>query len=393
MKVALETHKLDPTNPLAWSGLPHAMLNMLTGMEGVEVDILGPLDPGLRLPEGVRKMYWEFRSQRYLWAVEPRITALYGRQLTQKLEISKPDVVLSLTTIGAAALPVGTPFVVYHDSTLKLNQDYYPYYSNICRRSDTYGHAVDQQAFRRARHVIVTSEWAAASVVNDYGAKPERVSFIPIGAQHVCSLNLEAIEVHARPRFARPMRLLWMGADWERKRGDFAIAVATEMHSRGFPVDLQMVGALPPDDARALPYVRAHGFMDRRTQQKVLEDILLSSFAMLLPSMAENSPIGIADCASFGVPTLASDTGGIGSMISHDITGALLPLDASPAAYADVLERLWSDQAAYMDMVRATRRRFEAELSWDAAKIRIREVLFAAARNEPIGQRATIFAK
>lgn len=147
MKVALETHNNDPTDPLAWSGLPNSMLNMLKGMDGVEVDILGPLDPGLRLPEGVLKTYWEFRSQRYLWAVEPRITAIYGRLLAQKLEASKPDIVLRLGTIGAAALPPGTPSVVYADSTLRLNQDYYPYYSSICRRSDLHGHAVDRQAY------------------------------------------------------------------------------------------------------------------------------------------------------------------------------------------------------------------------------------------------------
>ncbi len=367
IRLALATTSDDPRNPSAWSGIPYAILSALKSLEGVQTDILGPLKPRLRLTEGLRKIYWNLLSKRYLWEREPRILRHYELQFETKLRALNSDVVLSIGTVSAAALPESVPYVVYTDSTFKLNVDYYPTMTGICSRSLRLGEDVDRRAFGRARHVVVTSAWAAASVINHYGVPAERVSIVPIGARHVCQLVPAELEKRGQSRLGGAIRLLWIGVEWERKGGDVAVGIAKELYRRGIPIELNIAGLTPAAEVRMLPFVRAHGFLDARTQKEVLEELFLSSFALLLPSRAECTSVVLADAASFGLPSFVSDTGGMRSMVQEGINGEVLPTDASALTYANALLRYWADPDAYLHIVQSSRRRYETDLSWDVA--------------------------
>jgi glycosyltransferase involved in cell wall biosynthesis len=379
MRLALATTSDDPRNPRAWSGIPNAIHSALEKLDDIQTDILGPLKPGLRLIEAVRKAYWKLRFKRYLWEREPRILRLYELQFEAKLKACKPDIVLTIGSIPAAALPRSMPYVVFSDATFRLNVDYYLTMTGICDRSLRLGEEADQRAFRGAKHVVVTSDWAAASVMSDYGVAAERVSIVPMGAQHVCQLAPAALQKRTQCRLSGPMRLLWAGVEWERKGGDIAVAIVGELCRRGIAAELNIAGLRPPDEISMLPFVRVHGFLDARTQKSELEDLFLSSFALLLPSRAENTSVVIADAASFGLPSFVSDTGGMRTMVHDGANGQVFPTDAPPSAYADALLRYQTDPIAYLHLGQLSRRRFETDLSWDIAIRKITSVLASAA--------------
>jgi len=384
VRLALATTTEDPRNPRAWSGTPHAILSALERLDGVETHILGPLDPGLKLFVGLFKIYWKLRSKQFLWEREPSIQRRYNSQFNTKLRELNYDFILALGSISSAALPESVPYILYSDSTFELMADYYPTLTRICSRSLKYGEATDQKAFSGARHVVVTSTWAADSVINHYGVPSERVSVVPIGAQHICQLGPDELEKRWQSRLRGPMRLLWIGVEWERKGGDIAVAIAGELHKRGIPVELDIAGLTPPAEITSLPYVRAHGFVDARTQKGKLEDFFLSSFALLLPSRAECTSVVIADAASFGLPGFVSDTGGMRSMVIDGVNGEVLPPNATASAYADALSRYWGDPESYLNLARSSRRRYETVLSWDVA---IRKIMGIAAEavTQPVG--------
>ncbi len=384
IRLALATTTEDPRNPRAWSGTPHAILSALGRLEEVETHILGPLDPGRKLIEGLHKVYWKIRSKQFLWEREPRILQKYNVQYKTKLQELNYDFIFAIGSISSAALPESAPYVLYSDSTFELMADYYPTLSGICSRSLRYGEATDRKAFNGARHVVVTSTWAADSVINHYGVPSERVSVVPIGAQHICQLGPDQLEKRWQSRLRGPMRLLWIGVEWERKGGDIAVGIAEELYKRGIPVELDIVGLTPPAEITALPFVRAHGFVDARTQKDKLEDFFLSSFALLLPSRAECTSVVIADAASFGLPSFVSDTGGMRSMVVDGANGEVLPTDATDSTYADTLSRYWGDPDSYLKLARSSRRRYETVLSWDVA---IRKIVGIAAEAvaQPVG--------
>lgn len=384
MKIALATTADDPLDPRSWSGTPHAIHSALQRCGDTEVVCLGPLDPGLRLPEGAKKYYWKLKGQRYLWEREPRIAAIYREQFAAGIAKHKPDVILSLGTIPAASLPDGTARAVYVDSTFELNLDYYPTMTNICRPSQLLGELVDREAFSRADHVIATSEWAASSIRTGYGVPGDRVSVVPIGAQHVSTLSGDEIRARSADRLRGPLKLLWVGVEWERKGGDIAVEIAGDLHSRGVDVELHIVGLTPREEICRLPFVTAHGFIDARKDKGRLEELFLQSLALLLPSRAENTSVAISDSASFGVPVFASDTGGMPTMIVDGVNGETLPAGTDPSVYATRLLGYAHAPEAYAALVGRTRARFESELSWDVgiAAIRSRLAALVAARRQ-----------
>ncbi len=367
INLALATTTEDPRDPLAWSGTPHAILSALERLDGVHTHILGPLDPGPKIFEGMLKVYWALRSKRFMWEREPGIQRRYAAQLASKLKALDYDFVLTLGSMSAAALPDSVPYVLYGDSTFELLVDYYPRLSRICSRSRRYGEAIDQKAFSGARHIVMTSTWAADSVINHYKVPSERVSVIPIGAQHICRQDPAELESRWQSRLNGPMRLLWIGVEWERKGGDIAVAIASELHRRGIPVQLDLAGLTPSAEVVSLPFVKAHGFVDARTQKSKLEDFFLSSFALLLPSRADCTSVVIADSASYGQPSFVSDTGGMRSMVIDGVNGEVIPSDAPASTYADALVKYWKDPPSYLDLARASRSRYETVLSWDVA--------------------------
>jgi glycosyltransferase involved in cell wall biosynthesis len=68
---------------------------------------------------------------------------------------------------------------------------------------------------------------------------------------------------------------------------------------------------------------------------------------------------------------VATDTGGVGSVIKDGVTGCLLPITAGPDAYADKFQALVADPATYFAMAVASRQRFEQVLNWDAWSSRV----------------------
>jgi glycosyltransferase involved in cell wall biosynthesis len=364
----------DFTDPRSWSGLPHSMYKALQRRADVELPLLAPLTPPRRVPEALRKGIYMARREKYFWEREPRILRHYERQLEGRFRAASPDVVLTLGTVASAVMPRDVPQIVYVDCTFALNANYYETWTPMSARSLELGTRTDRLAFGKADHVVAASDWAARGVHEEFGVPYERITVLPMGAQHVCALPVPALARRYQQRLDGPLRLLWMGVEWERKGGDVALAVAQELDRRGVAVQLDLVGDQSPAWARELPFVTEHGFLDRRTQGSLIDELFLSSFALLLPSRAENSSVVLADAASYGLPSIVPDTGGMSTMVHPAVNGELLEDRAAPGRYADVLVSWWDDPQRYLHLCRTSRARFEAELNWDVGVARIADI-------------------
>src|SRR5690606_921506 len=116
--------------------------------------------------------------------------------------------------------------------------DFYPDYTNMCRRIIRDGHQIEQTAIDRASAVIFSSEWAAQSAVRDYRADPAKVHVVPFGANLENPPSTRDVNdaIRARPR--QICKLLFIGVDWKRKGGETAIQVAAELNRIGLPTEL-----------------------------------------------------------------------------------------------------------------------------------------------------------
>lgn len=81
------------------------------------------------------------------------------------------------------------------------------------------------------------------------------------------------------------------------------------------------------------------------------------------PTRYDSSPIAIVEAMSLGIPSVATDVGGIAELITDGETGRLLPADADAEALAGALVPLLRSTAARSELGRAAQARYLARHS------------------------------
>jgi glycosyltransferase involved in cell wall biosynthesis len=134
-----------------------------------------------------------------------------------------------------------------------------------------------------------------------------------LGKHKGVDVLFQAVSLIAEPR---PLRLLVVGDGEERSRLE---ALCRELGLHGV--------------------VTFCGRIENETITTIYEQI----DALVVPSVwPENSPVTITEAMASGVPVIASDVGGIGELVDHEVTGLLAP-PRDARALADLIVRLRHD--------------------------------------------------
>jgi glycosyltransferase involved in cell wall biosynthesis len=203
---------------------------------------------------------------------------------------------------------------------------------------------------------------------------------VSLGANVPAETDEEAIRSSIRARSRQELRLLFLGVQWVRKGGNTALAVGEELDRRGLPVRMDLVGASPPDGSTLPHWATAHGFIRKSTDEgmKRIAGMLASSSFMILPTLADCTPIVFNEASSAALPVMTTRTGGVPSVVRENINGFLFDLNEPAAAWADRVEALWNDQESYENLCISAWRDFHARLSWDAVGARAAACLRSA---------------
>jgi glycosyltransferase involved in cell wall biosynthesis len=120
------------------------------------------------------------------------------------------------------------------------------------------------------------------------------------------------------------------------------------------------VGEYP---ARLLAAIEALGISSRVTLLNHRENVaalLQQADIFVMPSLSEARPRSILEAMLAELPVVASDVGGIPTVIEHEATGLLVP-PADAAALADALDRLAASEATRIQLGKAGRHYVEQE--------------------------------
>jgi GT2 family glycosyltransferase len=157
--------------------------------------------------------------------------------------------------------------------------------------------------------------------------------------------------------------------DWKRKGGDIALKIAKRLHDSGIRCELTIVGSTPDVPSSMRDFVNVVGFVSKNTAEgrEQLEQLFGSSHFLVMPSRAECFGVVFAEAASFGVPSIASDVGGIPSAVRDGVNGFTFPLRTIVQNAADRIIELWNDSRRYDDLCRSAFHDAMVRLTWDAA--------------------------
>ena len=356
----------DPNDINKWSGLGVHMRNALT-QSGATVQNVGPLE--FREPIYVRArrlLHTRIRGKGYEPDRDPAVVRNFSRQVDARLARMKVDVALSPGALAIAFCKTETPLALWADATFAGLLELYPGFARMSAASINNGHTVERAAIHRCSLLIYASEWAARSAIERYAADRKKIRVIPFGANlERKSTLIDVMErINARPR--RPCRLVFLGADWQRKGGPLAVAVTRKLNQRNIPTQLHVIGCNPSIGGEDLPYVVIHGFIDKSTQNGAvaIETILDSSHFMILPARGECFGIAFAEASSCGVPSLATRAGGIPSAVRDGQNGKLFGLDATAEDYAHFIGNMMADPEAYLKLALSSFAEFEQRMNW-----------------------------
>ena len=361
----------DSEDVTSWSGTPFHMARALHD-DGTEVERIGPLPAPYRTREGLKRRAYRAFGKTYHPYRNSRVARRYAREVARRLTASSASVVLSPGAVPIAYLDTNLPAVVWSDATFAGLVGYYPGYGRLARETLEDGYAMEAALFERAAAAIFASEWAAGSALQTYDLDPSLVHVIPYGSNLDGPTGLDAARAIIRARPQGECRLLFVGVDWRRKGGEEALKIAQRLNDRGLTTTLTIVGC-SPDPPRPLPrFVRVEGFVSKASGagSARLRALFVRSHLLLLPTVADAFAIVLAEASSHAVPSLATDTGGIPTVVRSGRNGELFPL-GDVEGYCTCVERLFN---RYEDEYVAY-----AEASFDEARTRLNWAVSGAA--------------
>lgn len=363
-----------PHDVHAWSGTAHHIAKALEAT-GLHLDHFGDLQRRrVLLNKAIGKLYG-LAVPGSLYPAERTIGIAreMARDIVGHMEAVGSDLVLSPSSIPIALMRSTRPKVFYTDATFAGILALYPEYRNYSPRHIKEGHALERAALRNADLAIYSSEWAARTAIEEYGADPGKIRVLPFGSNFTDVPDRAEV---GRMIARRPMdrcELLFLAVNWERKGGQRALEVAAELERRGMKVRLRIVGVEPPvarlpRNVEVIPFISKHSI----DGQKRLSALLARSHFLILPTVADCTPIVFSEANSFGLPCLTTRVGGVPDVVRSGVNGLLFGLDAGAEVWADAIERAMASPSSYATLATDSLNEYHERLNWDTTGRRLR---------------------
>jgi Glycosyl transferases group 1 len=172
---------------------------------------------------------------------------------------------------------------------------------------------IENQLFLMHSHTICLSNWAANSLIKDYGLSEDRVTVIP-PPSFSSTFQLK----RKKPNNSDRLRVAFIAGDFIRKGGlDVIRWQKTSWHQF---VDLSIITQDKYVDC-TIPNTTWHTNVG---PSYIASEIFPNVDVQVLPTTRECSSFVSVEAACFGVPTIATKIGGIGDLIVDGKSGRLL---------------------------------------------------------------------
>ena len=365
MKVAYVTI-YDHADIHGWSGTGYHIAQCLANA-GLQLSYISNLKTRLDTLFKVKTvLYRKLLRRQYIRCYQPMVSRYYARQVEQQVAQLKPDVIFSPGVRPIAYVRSSIPIIYWADATFAGLTNFYREFCNLSRIMAVEGNRMHQAALSNCRLAIYSSEWAAQSAIANYDVDPRKVKVVPFGANIECNRTPEDIQEIITNKDHTICKLLFVGVDWFRKGGNIALEVTKALNARGLPTELHVVGCKPP--GRMPNFVKLYGFVSKKTAEgrNLLDRLFMQSYFHILPTQAECFGIVFAEASSFGLPSLATQVGGVPTAVIDNQNGKTFSLDNIVEQMTDYILRVISD-GTYNDLCIASFNDYCNRLNWVTA--------------------------
>lgn len=262
-------------------------------------------------------------------------------------------------TAGSVILeiPRAIPAVVSVDLTWKLVFQRESRYADSRLFFPIYN--LERRIFQRADLVTSFSEWAASSVIDDYGIPSSKVTVIPNG--------VSIPTVQASPRPGDLLRIGFIGNEFRRKGGDMLLRVHQEHFADRSHLTLITSDPVPRSGLKNVTVLQQVPW------EKLMAEIVPSFDVFVFPTRFDYSPYAVIEAMTVGVPVIASRVGAIPEMIREGVDGLLI--NPNEAELTDRLDWALTNRALLPAMGEAARSRASQHYAADQSYPQLLDIL------------------
>ena len=171
-----------------------------------------------------------------------------------------------------------------------------------------------KQCFEAAAKIVTWSDWAKKSVVENYSIDETKVKTVYPG---IDLTKLKPIEKPIRDP-QRRFRILFVGADFERKRGKDVLQVFLDRFSETAELNLVTKTAIECD----CPHVYIHNDVKPYTSKWL--ELYQQSDVFVMPTGADSFGYVFIEAMAMGLPVIATKINAIPEIVTHGETGFLV---------------------------------------------------------------------
>jgi glycosyltransferase involved in cell wall biosynthesis len=234
--------------------------------------------------------------------------------------------------------------VVWADTSFLQACDYYPDIAKQSGRFKSRSKAVERQLMRSVGTHVFSNDWAKRFHLSVEGLGHGSIDCIHYGPNLERSLEDADVRRLWGKKPKQAFRLLFSGVNFRRKGGDLLVDSCDILIARGLKLHVDAVGCSFPD-TYLRPYITNHGFLDRRISRhdELYDSLWRQAHLCILPTRADCLPQVLLEACFYGIPAVATDTGGVGDAIIHGRSGKLVPPQAGSSVWADNVHSILSD--------------------------------------------------
>ncbi|HOV93188.1 MAG TPA: glycosyltransferase family 4 protein [Candidatus Kapabacteria bacterium] len=379
MKLIYPAIANDHTNPITNKELiSNYLLDNFTKC-GVEIEIAtAPKSITTYILFIYKKICKYLSHKNYLLERSISILKKSSKYVSKQIAQSDADFVFAFGTIPVAFLETDKPIYIITDATFHIMHNYYSYYSNLCDQSYKNADLIEKYGLLRAKKIFLSSKWAIDDAINYYNVPESKIVHSYLGANIPQPPKFEEVEQFINTRNDGILNLILIGKDWYRKGIDRAIAINNEILNRGYKSNLIIIGSKAPK------YISNNNVKIIENLNKSIpqesekfNELLSKSHFMLFPTRADTFGHVVCEASAYGVPTIASQTGGVGDAVKDGVNGFLIDFNASGSIQksADIIEYYFNNRNEYYQLCLSSFKRYQEELNWDVIVSKILKVI------------------
>lgn len=353
-----------------WSGSIYFIRKALEkyGVEIIPIDDLGSNIDNLYK---IKSLYYKLLGKKHHRTRERSIMRRAALKAMQKIDETKPDLILSLGSLEISMLDCKLPLTFWSDATFRQLVGYYPEYTNLSKTTLREGEYLEQMSISKASKMFFASQWAARGAINLYNANPEKVVIAPFGANLLSEPNFDDILKFINKKSFEVTELLFIGVTFERKGGYTVIDIAKKINEKGRKVLLHIVGCNPqlkdkPD------FVKIYGFLKKNdpNDEKMLRELFEKCHLFVMPSIAECFGIVFCEANAYGLPVVAANNGGMTTVVREGLNGFLFNYNDYQNSVEDLANKIieiTQNKEIYSKFALSSYNEYKQRLNWDSS--------------------------